>query len=66
RLEKYLGTGQFSDVNLVSCLWSQASEDAVKLSVFSVPGLVRMQVLGALLPRCGAARAAPLADITAG
>ncbi|TPX37214.1 hypothetical protein SmJEL517_g00998 [Synchytrium microbalum] len=42
RLQKFMQSGQFSDVNLRSFLWKKSSQDAVKLSVFGVPDMQRI------------------------
>ncbi|KAI9362490.1 glycosyl hydrolases family 38 N-terminal domain-containing protein [Zopfochytrium polystomum] len=42
RLEKYVQSGQFDDVNMRTFLWSKKRADAVKLSVYAVPDLKRI------------------------
>ncbi|KAI8908000.1 glycosyl hydrolases family 38 N-terminal domain-containing protein [Gorgonomyces haynaldii] len=47
RIEKYLQSGQFSDVNLYSFLYDQVV-DCVSLSLYSVPGLDRISFQDAI------------------
>lgn len=48
RLEKFVSTTHFNDVNLQSALYKRRDSGAVKLQVFGVPDLKRMQVLDPL------------------
>ncbi|KAJ3111536.1 Glycoside hydrolase, 38 vacuolar alpha mannosidase [Phlyctochytrium bullatum] len=42
RLEKFIQTGQFSDVNLRSALWKKKTTQNIALTVYSVPDLKRI------------------------
>lgn len=42
RLEKFISTSYFQDVNLISKLWKQRISEPISFQVFSVPDLKRM------------------------